>query len=63
MSSRNRIVLACAGSGKPTSVIHEVCDAAGCLGASHLHHHGAGELTKVAYAHAGAIRPEITIGT
>lgn len=64
MPSPNRIILACAGSGKTTGIIHEACNDAGRRSALITYTiNGAGELTKAAYAHAGAIPPEITIST
>jgi DNA helicase-2/ATP-dependent DNA helicase PcrA len=64
MPSPNRIVLACAGSGKTTNIVRDACgDTARRSALITYTINGAGELTKAAYAHAGAIPPRITIST
>jgi DNA helicase-2/ATP-dependent DNA helicase PcrA len=57
-------VLACAGSGKTTNIVQDACGDTAVRSALITYTiNGAGELTKVAYAHAHAIPPEITINT
>jgi DNA helicase-2/ATP-dependent DNA helicase PcrA len=64
MPSPNRIVLACAGSGKTTSIVRDACgDTARSAALITYTINGASELTKAAYAHAHAIPPKITIST
>ncbi|TXI08185.1 MAG: hypothetical protein E6Q76_07625 [Rhizobium sp.] len=65
MPSPNRVVLACAGSGKTTGIARDACGDGGRRSALITYTiNGAGELTKAAYAvHAGAVPPNITIST
>ncbi|MBR1177084.1 AAA family ATPase [Bradyrhizobium sp. KB893862 SZCCT0404] len=65
MPSPNRVVLACAGSGKTTSIARDACGDAGRRSALITYTiNGAGELTKAAYAaHAGSVPSHITIST
>ncbi|MBN8959245.1 MAG: AAA family ATPase [Rhizobiales bacterium] len=57
-------MLACAGSGKTTSIIRDACDDDARSAALITYTiNGAGELRKEAYAHAGTIPPNITIST
>lgn len=64
MLSPNRIILACAGSGKTTTIVRDACgDPVRSAALITYTINGSGELSRATYDHFHAIPPKVTIGT
>jgi DNA helicase II / ATP-dependent DNA helicase PcrA len=64
MQSHNRIVLACAGSGKTTALVRDACgDPVRSAALITYTINGSSELSRATYDHSHAIPPKITIDT
>ena len=64
MQYSNRVVLACAGSGKTTSIVDEACNNTHARSALVTYTiNGAGELSKNAHQRYGHVPPSVTIST
>ena len=64
MPYSNRIVLACAGSGKTTLIVDEACTETDCRSALVTYTiNGAGELSKTAHQRHGHVPPSVAVST